>query len=62
MAGDSYDITLSIYIYIYTSTAKGAPLCFWKLISLRGPTTGTLIPKVIPTVKNICAGYSKIYL
>ena len=49
-------------IYIYTSTAKGAPLCFWKLISLRGPTTGTLIPKVIPTVKNICAGYSKIYL
>ena len=51
-----------IYTCIYTSTAKGAPLCFWKLISLRGPTTGTLIPKVIPTVKNICAGYSKIYL
>ena len=37
---------IHIQLHIYTSTAKGAPLCFWKLISLRGPTTGTLIPKV----------------
>ena len=48
------------YIYIYTSTTKGVPLCFLNLLSLRGPTTGPLIPKVMPTVNNICAGHNYI--
>ena len=41
--------------------AIGVPLCFLKLTSLRGPTVGPLIPKVMPTVKNICAGHNCRY-